>query len=321
MVEVVLNEGLIFSVGGISLAPGVGVAILAELGSELRGTLSTTDQEAAANLSLVVLTEGDDDTEGVLAGSLETLLETTSQVGGHEHLGEISVVVVVSEPERPSIGLEVLPEPGEDSSADILGVVGVNTLELLEVELGGGKEVEGVDLLGLGLSLLIITEIGGSGRGGSSGSGSSGGGSLGDIDLSLLAEREVGGINGGNKVGLTGDSAVPADDVSEGLAELGVHNEAETSGERASNDDISESDGLTDEEGVGQKVVVQGGEQLDEVSLSGLSGLSVVLNVAEDGVDPDTRGSIDLSGPVDPSINDGSLIRGSSVENVTLASN
>lgn len=320
LIEEVLDEGLILGVGDIGLAPSVGIAVLAHLGGELRGALSTADQEAASDLSLVILTEGDDNSERVLAGSLETLGETTSQVGGHEHLGEILVEHVVSEPEGPSVGLEVLPEPRKNLSADILGVVRVDTLELLKVELGGGEEVEGVLRLRLRLFLIIFLTRSGGGSGSSGGGGSSGGrGGLGDKDHSLLAESEGGGIDSGDNVGLTGDGTEPTEDVSEGLAELGAEDGAETDRERADKDDIGDGDGLSNEVSAGQQVVVQGGQQLGDVSLGGLSGLSVELEVAEDGVNPDTGGGIELGRPVDPGVNDGSLIRGSSVEDVSLA--
>jgi len=320
LVEEVLNQGLVVSAGEISLAPGVGVDVLAHVGGELRGTLSAADEEAAVDLGLVVLTEGDDDTKGVLASSLETLGEATGQVGGHEHLGEILVVLVVSEPEGPSIGLVVLPEPGKDSSADVLGVVGVDALELLEVELGGGEEIERIGGLLGGLVLVLL--ISGSGRGvggsGGGGGGSSGGG-LGLVDGHLSAQGERSGYR--DEVGLTNDGGEPAQHVSEGLAELGVEEHLHTGVEGGAEDDIGQSDGLSNQEGAGQQAVVQGGQKLNQISLSSLSGLVVVLEVAEDGVQPDSSGGVELGGPVDPGINHGSLIGGSSIEHVSLTSN
>jgi hypothetical protein len=320
LVKEVLNEGLVLSVGGISLAPGVGVAVLAHLNREFRGTVSSTNHEDSVDLRVVVLTKGDDDTEGILAGRLETLDESTGQVGGHEHLGQVLVEEVVSEPDGPSIGLVVLPEPGNDGTTDILQVVGVNALELLQVELGGGKQVQWVGGLLDGLLLIVVllagSSGGSSGRGGGSSSGGRGG--LGDEDLSLGAQVQR--TSNGSKVGLTNNGREPTDDIGEGLAELGIEDHAETCEERAAQDNIGEGDGLSNQIGVSQQVVVQDGQQLGQILLRGLSSGSVELEVAQDGVDPDTEGSIDLGAPVDPGINNGSLIGGSSIQDASLAS-
>lgn len=318
LVKEVLNESLVGGVVDVSLAPSVGVDVLAHLGLELRGTLSAADQEHGVDFRVVVLAEDDDDTEGILAGRLETLDETTSQVGGHEELGEILVVEVVSEPDGPAFGLVVLPEPGDGDSTEVLGVVGVDTLPLFQVELSGREEIQGVGgLLGRLLFILFVITSGGSGRGGLGSLDGLGLNRLRLVHEGLSAEGE--GTSNGDKVGLTHNGGEPAHHVAVGLAELGIHELAEGRVQHAREDDISQGDGLANEVSAGQQIVVQGGEQLVQISLSSLSSGSVELEVAEDGIEPDTNRGRDLLGPVNPGINDRGLIRGRSVQDTSLA--
>lgn len=82
----------------------------------------------------------------------------THLVRGHEHLGELGVVLEVDSPDGEALAVKLLVEPGEGLLAGV--EVGVLPLPLLEVEGRLGQVVEGVLDLGLGgdkgLLLLLV---------------------------------------------------------------------------------------------------------------------------------------------------------------------
>lgn len=265
---------LAVSLGGVvKLLEVVGLPV----GSDVEGgnSLLAADKEDTLDDAGVVGAVDSLGTEEVLAGSLKTGVEATDQVVGHEGELELLVVLVVNLPEGVLLGLVVLPEPGEGNGTGVL--VGVLALPLIEDEGGLAKGLERV--LGLG---------GGSGLLSGGGGGSSGLGLLlllgGSVLDDLLSE------NGGGDNGLEGslgdDGVVPAGDGGVRRAPLLVQNGGEGTGQKGGSEEISQSDALADQVGVGGEVLLEDGNGL-QGSLGGvIDGLLVVGVEAEEGAVP-----------------------------------
>lgn len=284
----------------VSLGRGVELNELVSLpvGADLEGRLPVlaADHEGTVDDTVVVGAVHGLGTEEVLAGSLKTGLEATDQVVGHEGELELVVVLVVDLPERVLIGLELLPEPGHGDSAGLL--VGELALPVIEDESGLAKSLEGVLGLG-GLS------------GGSSGGGSGSGLGLllllgGDVLDNLLSEL---GLGEDSLEGLLVDNGgVPTGGSGVGLAPLLVKDSSEGAGQESGGEDISQSDTLTNEVGVGSEVGLEGSDGL-QGSLGGLvDGLLVVGIETDEGTVPGTELGEDLSVGEGQPAEDGSVV-------------
>ena len=264
----VLNELAVSLVGGVELGELVTLEVGADSESGL--PLLAADHVGTVDDTVVVLAVNGLSTEEVLAGSLKTSLEATDQVVGHEGELELVVVTVVDLPERVLIGVEVLPEPGHGNGADVL--VGELALPVIEDKSRLAKSLKGV--LGLGLRGGGLSR-GGSGSGGGSGLGL---GLLlgGDVLDDLLSELGA-GDNGLEGV-LVDNSVVPPGGGGVGLAPGLVQDSGESTGEEGGSEDISQSDTLTDEVGVGSQVSLEGRDGL-QGSLGGLVDSLLVVTI------------------------------------------
>lgn len=262
----VLNELAVSLVGGVELGELVTLVVGADSESGLpllaAGHVGTVDD------TVVVLAVNGLSTEEVLAGSLETSLEATDQVVGHEGELELVVVTVVDLPERVLIGVEVLPEPGHGNGAGVL--VGELALPVIEDKSGLAKSLKGV------LSLRL------SGRG-LDGGGSGGGSGLGlglllggDVLDDLLSELGAG--DDGLEGVLVDNSVVPPRGGGVGLAPGLVQDSGESTGKEGGSEDIGQSDTLTNKVGVGSEVSLEGGDGL-QGNLGGLIDSLLVVTI------------------------------------------
>lgn len=268
---------LAVSLGGVvKLLEVVGLPI----GGDIEGgqSLLAANKEDTLDDAGVVGTEDSLGTEEELAGSLQTGVEATDQVVGHEGELELLVVLVVNLPERVLLGLVVLPEPGKGNGTGVL--VGVLALPLIEDEGGLAKGLKGV--LGLG---------GGGGLLGSGGRGSGGLGLLLLLGGSVLDDLlgEDGGGDNGLEGGLVDDGVVPASDGGVLRAELLVQDGGKCTGQKGGSEDISQGDALANQVGVGSEVLLEDGRDLHG-SLGGLiDGLLVVAVEAEERAVPSRK--------------------------------
>lgn len=281
----VLNELAVGLGVGVELSEGVGLVVGGDL--EGGGSLLAADEEDTIDNAGVVGTEDVLATEEVLAGSLKTGVEATDQVVGHEGKLELVVVLVGDPPEGVLLGLVVLPEPGHGDGTGVL--VGVLALPLIEDEGGLAKGLEGVLDLGGGGSLGLLL-------GGSSSSGGSNLGLLlllgGSVLDNLLGEL---GLVDGLEVSLVNDGVVPAGDGGVGITELLVQNGGKGTGQEGSSEDISESDTLANEVGVGSQVSLKDSD-LGDSDLGGLiDGLLVVAIETEERAVPGSEAGDDLA--------------------------
>jgi hypothetical protein len=288
----VLDELLVLGVGGVELAEVVALPVRGDLEGGL--PVLTTDQEDTADDAVVVLAVDRLSTEQVLAGSLETGVETTydgksesgsnmepkrsqiltDQVVGHEGELQLVVVLVVNSIERVLLGLVVLPEPGQSNGAGVL--VRVLTLPLIKDELGLAKSLKRVLGLLLRLGLILSSRSSSLGRG-------SGRSSLGLLLLlgrgvldSLLSEDRAG--NNGLERSLVDDSVVPSGDGNVLRAPSLVQDGSESAGEERGSEVVGEGDALTNQVGVGGEVLLEDGDSLVG-SLGGLFNVLLVVGV------------------------------------------
>ena len=280
-----LDESAILRVLGVELGELVALII----GSDVEDGLPViaTDDEGTLDDGVVVLAVDGGAAEEVLAGSLETVVEATDEVVGHESHGELIVVLVGDLPDGVLGEGDVLPEPLEGLG----GVnVGVLTLPLVEGERSAGKGLKGV--LGLGGLLL-------SGSGGSS-SGLGGGSGLGSLSLLGGDVGQLGGVKKSEGSGNGGvdrlvvDSLVPTGDVGELGAPGLVEEELEAAGDDASGEEIGKGDALANKEGVVLEVGLSNGDGLEGSRLSVLNSLLVVGGLAKERAVPGTEVGEDL---------------------------
>mmetsp|Transcript_30375 Transcript_30375/g.42527 ORF Transcript_30375/g.42527 Transcript_30375/m.42527 type:complete len:410 (+) Transcript_30375:33-1262(+) len=302
--EEVLEELLLGSVVGVDLGEGVAVVVGHILDDV--GKLGATEHPGASDLGLG-LTEEADGAESVLVNlaGLHALAEASDQVAGLEEDVVLVSVLVLGDPEGVALEVKVVPEPSEDLARVIS--VAVHALPLLEVEGGLRERVEGVALLGgLGLSGLggllggLSLSLGGRGLG----------------DLGLLAE---GDLTSDLDEGLLVDAGVePPVDVGVLLAEASVEHHLVERSESLGDDDVGKSQAVAHEEGPGLQVLVEGVHGLLNVLNGELGGLGVLLDDAEDGVEPDGAGHLDLTThPVEPLLDLG-LLNGGAAEELCL---
>lgn len=264
--------------------------------------LLAADQEDTTDDVVVVGTVNGLSTEEVLARSLQTSVETTDQVVGHEGELKLVVVLVVNAPQRVLVGLVVLPEPGKGNRAGVL--VGVRALPVIEDESGLAESLKGVLGLGGGLVLLLS-------RSGSSGSGGSLllglllllGGSVGD---GLLSEDGV--LNNSLEERLVDNGLVPSGDGNVLGAPLLVQDESESAGQETGSVDISEGDTLANEVGVLGEVSLENGDVL-QGNLGGLLNILLVVGVlADQGAVPSTEAGQELRVGIGQPAEDGSIV-------------
>ena len=272
------------------------------VGSDVEGggSLLAADKEDTLDDAGVVGAEDSLATEEVLAGSLETRVEATDQVVGHEGELELIVVLVVDLPEGVLLGLVVLPEPGHGSTAGVL--VGVLALPLIKDEGGLAKSLKGVLGLGGGSGLL---------SGGGSGSGGSGGLGL----LLLLRSNVLGDLlskNGGRdnslEGGLVHNGVEPASDGRVLGAPLLVKNVGEGAEKEGGSEDISQGDALADQVGVGGEVLLKDGNGLQSSLGDLVDGLLVVGVEAEERAVPATELDEQLAVGEGHPANDGGIV-------------
>lgn len=272
-----LDVGLVLGVAGVQLDEVVALVV----GSNVEDGLEvvTTDDEGTLNDRVVVLAEDGGAAEEVLARTLQTIVETTNQVVGHESQGELIVVLVLELPDGVLIEGNVLPEPLQRLSLIVVGIV---ALPLVKSESGLGQRLKRVLGPG-GLSGLLL-----SGLWGSLGSGlllgllGLLGGNVGE--LGGVEELKLGGDGGVD--GLVVDSRVPTGDVGVLLAPLLVEEELEATGHDGGGEQVGKGDALANQVGVVLQVLLNGSNGLSGQLGSVVDVLLVVGVTADQGAVP-----------------------------------
>lgn len=272
-----LDVGLVLGVAGVQLDEVVALVV----GSNVEDGLEvvTTDDEGTLNDRVVVLAKDGGAAEEVLARTLQTIVETTNQVVGHESQGELIVVLVLELPDGILIEGNVLPEPLQRLSLIVVGIV---ALPLVKSESGLGQRLKRVLGPG-GLSGLLL-----SGLWGSLGSGlllgllGLLGGNVGE--LGGVEELKLGGDGGVD--GLVVDSRVPTGDVGVLLAPLLVEEELEATGHDGGGEQVGKGDALANQVGVVLQVLLNGSNGLSGQLGSVVDVLLVVGVTADQGAVP-----------------------------------
>jgi hypothetical protein len=280
-----LNVGPVLGVVGVELLELVALVV----GSDVEDgqVFVATDDEGTLDDGVVVLSVDGSTAEQILSGGLQTGVEATNQVVGHEDEGELIVVLVLDLPEGVFVELGVLPEPLHGVS---LVVVGVITLPLVESERGAGQGLERV--LGLGSRSILLRSS-----------------RLGSLFLDLLLGLlrllggDVGELGGVDELelrrnsrvdGLVVDGLVPPSNVGVLLAPLLVKEELEPAGDGADGEQVRQRDALANEVGVVLEVLLNGSDSLGGLLGSVIDGLLVVWITADQRAVPFAQGGEDL---------------------------
>ena len=282
-----VDELPVLRLGSIKLGELVALVVRSDI--EAGEFILATDEEDTLDDRVVGGTVHGSTPKDVLAGSLKTSEESTDQVGGHEDLGQLVVVLVVHSPEGVVFRVVVLPEPLEGN----WGVeVGVLTLPLINGNGWLGESLTGVlGLWGLNdwLIFLIINLLSlrlGSGlwclRGG----------------VSLLWSNVLQGwlineVELTSNVGvdwLVVDSLVPTGDVGVLRAPCLVEEELEATGDERSAEKIGKSDALAREVSVVGKVGLDDRDNLKSLLLGLLDALLVVWDTSLERLEPAAKG-------------------------------
>lgn len=288
----VLNELAVLLLGGVELLEVVALPVRGNV--ERSSVILTTDHVDTTDKAVVVGTVDRLGTEDILAGSLKTGLETTDQVVGHEGKLELIVVPEVNTPQRVFFSVEVLPEPRQDGRASVF--VGVETLEVLEVNASSGrKQRQRVlrllsrllsGLLGSRLGLLLLL-----GRG---------------VLDDLLSKDGVG--DDSLESGLVDDSVVPSGDGGVLGAPFLVQNSGESTSKEGSSEVIGQGDTLANKVGVGSEVRLEDSDVLQGSLGSFVDILLVVAVQAHERTVPATEARQNLSVDKGQPTEDGSIV-------------
>lgn len=280
-----LDVGPVLGLVGVELLELV--ALIVGSNVEDGQVLVATDDEGTLDDGVVVLSVDGSAAEQVLPGSLQTGVEATNQVVGHEDEGELVVVLVLDLPEGVLVELGVLPEPLHGVG---LVVVGVVPLPLIKSEGGAGQGLERV--LGLGSGSILLSSLGSLLLGSSL-----------LLRLLRLLGGDVGELGGveelelgrnGRVDGLVVDGLVPPGDVGVLLAPLLVKEELETAGDDADGEEVSQRDTLANEVGVVLEVLLNGSDSLGGGLGGVVNGLLVVGVTADQRAVPLAQGGEDL---------------------------
>ena len=288
----VLNELAVLLLGGVELLEVVALPVRGNV--ESSSVILATDHVDTTDEAVVVGTVDRLGTEDVLAGGLKTGLETTDQVVGHEGKLELIVVPEVNTPQRIFFSVEVLPEPRQDGRASVF--VGVETLEVLEVNASSGrKQRQRVlrllsrllsGLLGSRLGLLLLLRRG--------------------VLDDLLSKDGVG--DDSLESGLVDDSVVPSGDGGVLGAPFLVQNSGESTSEEGSSEVIGQGDTLANKVGVGSEVRLEDSDVLQGSLGSFVDILLVVAVQAHEGTVPATEARQNLSVDKGQPTEDGSIV-------------
>ena len=286
--HVLSDEGHVGVVGPVQLA-GLHVFPLGMI-DELLGDAFATHEKDTLDLKIGLVLGHADSTEGVLSEAIKSLDETFKHVLEHVHnLAFSADLVVVHEPPAEAV-LALLLEHLVDSNTLLVGVVDEESLEVEEIELASlGQFIKRVDDLSLG------------------GLGSSSGGS----SLGLLLLNLDDGLHGlGGHLDVTVDSSElgegrnalkPGTDLSSGLLESLIEDKLEGTREGGGEDDVSDSDAVSNDPVTSEGLVESSAVLLD--ALDGIVELSLsdVGSAAEDGVEGG-HGALEDTGlnPVQP---------------------
>ena len=298
-----VDELAVLSLGGIELGELVGLVVWSDIEASL-GVLAA-DDESSLDDGVVGSSVDGSASEDVLAGSLKTGEEAADQVGGHEGLGELIVVLVVNGPDGVVLWVVVLPEPLEGNWSLLVGVLALplikwdswlwkslawvlglwcldNWLLLLLNGLWLWGSLWGWGLLGLNLLWSNVLE-----------------------DW-LINEVELASNSGVDW--LVVDGLVPAGGVWVGLAPLLVEEELEATGDDTGSEEIGKGDALSSEVGVVTKVSLDDGDGLEGLGLVLLDGLLVVWLAALEWTEPSSKWREDLGVEVRHPLQDGGVV-------------
>jgi hypothetical protein len=329
-----LDEGLVL-IRDRSLNLGPSVVLSIVIGVNKRLDRLTSDQPHTSYIVGSFLTSDLHHTKEPLSDFARSLNKARHQVGGHKEHGILSIVVVSGDPQRPSLGIEGVPEGGH--SIIIRGTVGIHFLPNISNE-GRGRvsiqDLEGVFLLlghgsgsrsrsaflllGILLVLLVlllatfvvVVLV-----------------SLGLLLLLALlallalllrslrdaASRHLFGAkhdftNHGSEGRLVHTSHEPSLNVHNIRSVVSIHYELERVDEGRSHGNISQGHLVTNQESLVSQVFIQDEESSLEVILSLSNHLFIRREETQDRVEPDGSGELNLVGAkVHPRINKASL--------------
>ena len=261
--HVLSDEGHVGVVGPVQLA-GLHVFPLGMI-DELLGDAFATHKKDTLDLKIGLVLGHADSTEGVLSEAIKSLDETFKHVLEHVHnLAFSADLVVVYEPPTEAV-LALLLEHLIDSDTLLVGVIDEESLKVEEVELTSLCEfIKRVDVLLL------------------SGLGSSGGSGLGLLLLSL--DDGLHGLGAlldltedGDEFGKGSNARKPGTDLSASLLESGIEDHLEGVGEGGGEDDVSDSDAVSND-----PVTSEGRVDGSGVLLDALDGI-VELRLSDGG--------------------------------------
>merc|ERR1719282_819953 len=257
--------------------------------------------------AVVVLAKQTNGSKGVLVEFVQTLEHASDEVTRHEDHGELLIVLVVSPPDGVVLMVKVFPEPGHG-----LGfiIVGVESLPFFKIKGSFGHFLKWISfllylgfifcrfllflffflLLGLFLGFLfwclflllflvisLAREFG----------------KLLGIKLGHFG-AQIDLANNSLGIGLIDDGIEPSGHIYKRFSKLCIQNLGIETEHGASHGNISQAESLTNKEGSGEKMIVQGLEGSLDVLLGPLGGSLVVLHDPHRGEDPGTGGWHDL---------------------------
>lgn len=295
-----LKEVLVGSVLGVELLEGVALVVGSDIEDGLE--LLATDDESTLDDRVVALAIDGGAAEEILAGSLQTGVEATDEVVGHESQGKLIVVLVVNAPDGVLLEGNVSPEVLEG----LIGlVVGELALPLIERVGSTRQKVDGV--LGLRSGGVLLSSRSGGLGGGLRGS-LLGGSLRGGVGQSRLLEV-VELLSNSGVDGLVDNGFVPTSDVGVLLAPLLVEEVLEAAVQESSAEQIGKSDAFANEEGVVQEMLLDSSDGLGGTLGAVLNNLLVVGLTANKRAEPVAEGVEDLGVEVRHPLQDGGVAK------------
>ncbi len=146
-----LDKLTVLGLGGVELGELVALII----GSDVEDgkVVIATDDKGTLDDGVVVDAIDGGGAEQVLAGTLQTVVEASNEVVGHEGHGELIIVLVLDLPDRVLVELDVLPEPLQRHGGLAVGIL---ALPLIKREGGPREKLKRVLGLGLGRSGIVL---------------------------------------------------------------------------------------------------------------------------------------------------------------------
>jgi len=116
---------------GIELLPVVDLVVDLPVWRQGEGQILSAPHPDAGDGAVAVLAEQANGSEGRLAHLVQTLEHAGDEIARHEHLGQLLVVLVLANPDRVVLGIELLEEVGNGLRLLLVGVDALRILDLL----------------------------------------------------------------------------------------------------------------------------------------------------------------------------------------------